>query len=84
MKLITKAKRYREDEPEKNKPFGRIIPAFDTLPQSIIVLTFVLPFSLVVLKLVGTPHAMLVERFQIMWPDGGASDLQVRRGKEQY
>lgn len=30
-----------------------------------------------VLKLVGTPHAMLVERFQIMWPDGGASDLQV-------
>ncbi|CAM9703482.1 unnamed protein product [Laminaria digitata] len=29
-----------------------------------------------VLKLVGTPHAMLVERFQIMWPDGGATDLQ--------
>ncbi|CAM9322492.1 unnamed protein product [Hapterophycus canaliculatus] len=29
-----------------------------------------------VLKLVGTPHAMLVERFQIMWPDGSASDLQ--------
>lgn len=22
---------------------------------------------------------MLVERFQIMWPDGSASDLQVRR-----
>lgn len=36
--------------------------------------------SLVVLKLVGTPHAMLVERFQIMWPDGGGPDLQVRRG----
>lgn len=32
-----------------------------------------------VLKLVGTPHAMLVERFQIMWPDGGGPDLQVRR-----
>lgn len=31
-----------------------------------------------VLKLVGTPHAMLVERFQIMWPDGGAPDLQVK------
>lgn len=31
-----------------------------------------------VLKLVGTPQAMLVERFQIMWPDGGAPDLQVR------
>ncbi|CAM9566172.1 unnamed protein product [Discosporangium mesarthrocarpum] len=29
-----------------------------------------------VLKLVGTPQSMLVERFQIMWPDGGASDLQ--------
>ncbi|CAN0348631.1 unnamed protein product [Ectocarpus sp. 6 AP-2014] len=29
-----------------------------------------------VLKLVGTPQAMLVERFQIMWPDGGAPDLQ--------
>lgn len=23
---------------------------------------------------------MLVERFQIMWPDGGATDLQVRSG----
>ncbi|CAM9907786.1 unnamed protein product [Scytosiphon promiscuus] len=29
-----------------------------------------------VLKLVGTPQAMLVERFQIMWPDGSSSDLQ--------
>ncbi|CAM9146270.1 unnamed protein product [Choristocarpus tenellus] len=29
-----------------------------------------------VLKLVGTPQSMLVERFQIMWPDGGAPDLQ--------
>eukprot|EP00752_Nemacystus_decipiens_P002803 g2616.t1 len=29
-----------------------------------------------VLKLVGTPQAMLVERFQIMWPDGGGPDLQ--------
>lgn len=36
-------------------------------------------FRPVVLKLVGTPHAMLVERFQIMWPDGGGPDLQVRR-----
>jgi hypothetical protein len=25
-----------------------------------------------VLKLVGTPVEMLAERFQIMWPDGGA------------
>ncbi|CAM9504315.1 unnamed protein product, partial [Phaeothamnion confervicola] len=29
-----------------------------------------------VLKLVGTPENMLVERFRIMWPDGGAGDLQ--------
>ena len=28
-----------------------------------------------VLKLVGTPDGMLVERFQIMWPDGVAQDL---------
>lgn len=34
--------------------------------------------NLAVLKLVGTPQSMLVERFQIMWPDGGVSDLQVR------
>lgn len=29
-----------------------------------------------VLKLVGTPEEMLVERFRIMWPEGQASDLQ--------
>ncbi len=31
-----------------------------------------------VLKLVGTPNAMLVERFRIMWPDGEEDDFQVR------
>ncbi len=30
-----------------------------------------------VLKLIGTPDAMLVERFRIMWPDGGEEDIQV-------
>ena len=29
-----------------------------------------------VLKLIGTPIEMLVERFKIMWPDGEGSDLQ--------
>lgn len=29
-----------------------------------------------VLKLVGTPVVMLVERFRIMWPDGGMKELQ--------
>jgi hypothetical protein len=29
-----------------------------------------------VLKLVGTPDALLVERFRIMWPDGSAEDIQ--------
>ncbi len=33
-----------------------------------------------VLKLVGTPTAMLVERFCIMWPDGGEEDFQVFGG----
>lgn len=28
------------------------------------------------LKLIGTPIEMLVERFKIMWPDGEGSDLQ--------
>jgi hypothetical protein len=42
----------------------------------------------VVLKLAGTPEDMLLERFKIMWPEGGASDLVavlglqgVRRGE---
>lgn len=30
----------------------------------------------VVLKLIGTPTEMLVERFKIMWPEGTAIDLQ--------
>ncbi len=30
-----------------------------------------------VLKLVGTPEDMLLERFRIMWPEGSASDLQL-------
>merc|ERR1711900_127565 len=30
----------------------------------------------VVLKLVGTPAAQLVERFRIMWPDGVANDFK--------
>lgn len=30
----------------------------------------------VILKLVGTPEDMLLERFKIMWPEGGAADLQ--------
>ena len=29
----------------------------------------------VILKLIGTPVDMLLERFKIMWPEGGASDL---------
>lgn len=31
----------------------------------------------IVLKLVGTPEEMLLERFRIMWPDGQPSDLQL-------
>lgn len=34
----------------------------------------------VILKLVGTPEDMLLERFKIMWPDGQASDLQMLMG----
>jgi len=30
----------------------------------------------VVLKLIGTPEEMLLERFKIMWPEGTAADLQ--------
>lgn len=30
-----------------------------------------------VLKLVGTPEDMLLERFRIMWPEGTAADLQL-------
>jgi hypothetical protein len=30
-----------------------------------------------VLKLVGTPDDMLMDRFKIMWPDGQATDLQM-------
>ena len=30
-----------------------------------------------ILKLVGTPEDMLLERFRIMWPDGQPSDLQL-------
>lgn len=30
-----------------------------------------------VLKLVGTPAVMLVERFRIMWMDGGMKELQM-------
>ncbi len=30
-----------------------------------------------VLKLVGTPEDVLLERFRIMWPDGAATDLQL-------
>jgi hypothetical protein len=30
-----------------------------------------------VLKLVGTPDDMLLDRFKIMWPDGSATDLQM-------
>lgn len=30
-----------------------------------------------ILKLVGTPEDMLVERFRAMWPDGQAADLQM-------
>ena len=30
-----------------------------------------------ILKLVGTPEELLVERFREMWPDGQASDLQM-------
>ena len=29
------------------------------------------------LKLIGTPDDMLIDRFKIMWPDGRASDLQM-------
>lgn len=31
----------------------------------------------VILKLVGTPEDMLLERFRIMWPDGQPADLQM-------
>lgn len=31
----------------------------------------------IVLKLIGTPVEMLLERFKIMWPEGTPSDLQV-------
>ena len=30
----------------------------------------------VILKLIGTPEDMLLERFKIMWTEGGAADLQ--------
>jgi hypothetical protein len=30
----------------------------------------------IILKLIGTPEEMLLERFKIMWPDGTPSDLQ--------
>ncbi|KAJ1415093.1 hypothetical protein B484DRAFT_434807, partial [Ochromonadaceae sp. CCMP2298] len=33
-----------------------------------------------VLKLVGTPEEMLLERFKIMWPDGKPADLQMLMG----
>jgi hypothetical protein len=31
----------------------------------------------VILKLVGTPEEMLVERFRMLWPEGQANDLQM-------
>ncbi len=31
----------------------------------------------VILKLVGTPDDMLLERFRVMWPDGQPADLQL-------
>jgi hypothetical protein len=31
----------------------------------------------VILKLIGTPEEMIVERFQIMWPEGTLTDLQL-------
>ncbi|RYH31879.1 hypothetical protein EON65_01685 [archaeon] len=31
----------------------------------------------VILKLLGTPEEMLVERFRMLWPDGTPSDLQM-------
>lgn len=34
----------------------------------------------VILKLVGTPEDMLLERFRIMWPDGQPVDLQMLMG----
>lgn len=30
-----------------------------------------------ILKLVGTPEEMLLERFRIMWPEGQSADLQM-------
>jgi vacuolar protein sorting-associated protein 53 len=31
----------------------------------------------VILKLIGTPDDMLLERFRVMWPDGSPADLQL-------
>jgi vacuolar protein sorting-associated protein 53 len=30
-----------------------------------------------ILKLIGTPEEVLVERFRVLWPDGGPTDLQL-------